>query len=77
MMNGLAEDLTGHLLNRVNTGREVDVVLRDLFVTLYAREITASERTLCGKFLGDNPDTEDWRRLITTLFNSKELIYVY
>ncbi|MDB4580789.1 DUF1553 domain-containing protein, partial [Akkermansiaceae bacterium] len=77
MMNGLAEDLTGHLLNRVDTKREVDVVLRDLFVTLYAREITASERTLCGKFLGDNPDTEDWRRLITTLFNSKELIYVY
>jgi hypothetical protein len=55
----------------------VDVVLRELFVTLYAREITASERMLCGNFLGDNPDTEDWRRLITTLFNSKELIYVY
>ena len=77
MMNGLAEDLSGHLLNRVNTEREVDVVLRDLFVTLYAREITDSEQTLCGKFLGDNPDTEDWRRLITSLFNSKELIYVY
>jgi hypothetical protein len=73
----LAEDLTGHLLDRVDTEREVDVVLRELFVTLYAREITASERMLCGKFLGDNPDTEDWRRLITTLFNSKELIYVY
>ena len=77
MMNGLAEDLTGHLLNRVDTEREVDVVLRELFVTLYAREATASERMLCGNFLGDNPDTEDWRRLITTLFNSKELIYVY
>jgi hypothetical protein len=64
-------------LNRVNTERELDVVLSDLFVTLYAREITASESSLCGKFLGDNPDTEDWRRLITTLLNSKELIYVY
>jgi len=77
MMNGLAEDLTGHLFDRVDTEREVDVVLRELFVTLYTREITASERMLCGNFLGDNPDTEDWRRLITTLFNSKELIYVY
>jgi hypothetical protein len=48
-----------------------------LFVTFYAREITASERTLCRKFLGDNPDAEDWRRLVTTLFNSKELIYVH
>ena len=55
MMNGLAEDLTGHLLNRVDTEREVDVVLRELFVTLYAREITASERTLCREFLGDSP----------------------
>jgi len=61
----------------VNTEREVDVVLRDLFVTFYAREITASERTLCQKFLGDSPSAEDWRRLIATLFNSKELIYVH
>ena len=77
LMNGLAEDLTGHLLNRVDVNREVDAVLAELFVTFYAREITASERTLCRKFLGDNPDAEDWRRLVTTLFNSKELIYVY
>ena len=77
MMNGLAEDLAGHLLNRVNTEREVDVVLRELFVTLYAREITASERTLCREFLGDSPNADNWRRLIATLFNSKELIYVH
>ena len=77
LMNGLAEDLTGHLLNRVDVNREVDAVLAELFVTFYAREITASERTLCRKFLGNNPDAEDWRRLVTTLFNSKELIYVY
>jgi len=53
--------------------RDVDVVLRELFLRFYAREITASDRTLCQNFLGDNPDAEDWRRLIATLFNSKEL----
>ena len=77
LMNGLAEDLSGNLLSRVNVKREVDVVLHELFLRFYAREITVSERTLCRKFLGDNPDAEDWRRLIATLFNSKELIYVY
>jgi hypothetical protein len=76
-MNGLAEDLSGNLLSRVNVKRDVDVVLRELFLRFYAREITVSERTLCRKFLGDDPDAEDWRRLIATLFNSKELIYVY
>jgi hypothetical protein len=73
----LAEDLSGHLLNRVDVNREVDAVLAELFVTFYAREITASERTLCQKFLGDSPKAEDWRRLIAALFNSKELIYVH
>ena len=77
LMNGLAEDLTGHLLSRVNIERDMDVVLRELFVTFYAREITESERTLCPNFLGDSPNAEDWRRLIATLFNSKELIYVH
>jgi hypothetical protein len=77
LMNGLAEDLSGNLLSRVNVKRDVDVVLRELFLRFYAREITVSERTLCRKFLGDDPDAEDWRRLIATLFNSKELIYVY
>ena len=77
LMNGLAEDLTGDLLSRVNVKRDMDVVLRELFMTFYAREITASERTLCRKFLGDSPNAEDWRRLIATLFNSKELIYVH
>ena len=77
LMNGLAEDLTGDLLSRVNVKRDMDVVLRELFMTFYAREITASDRTLCQNFLGENPDAEDWRRLIATLFNSKELIYVY
>ena len=77
LMNGLAEDLSGNLLSRVNVKRDVDVVLRELFLRFYAREITASDRTLCQNFLGENPDAEDWRRLIATLFNSKELIYVY
>ena len=76
-MNGLAEDLSGDLLSRVNMKRDVDVVLRELFMTFYVREITASERTLCRKFLGDRPNAESWRRLIATLFNSKELIYVH
>ena len=52
-------------------------MLAELFVTFYAREITASERKLCQKFLGDSPNADDWRRLIATLFNSKELIYVH
>ena len=77
LMNGLAEDLSGHLVSRVNLERDVDDVLRELFMTFYAREITSSERTLCRKFLGDSPNAEDWRRLLATLLNSKELIYVY
>ena len=77
LMNGLAEDLSGNLSSQVNVKRDVDVVLRELFLRFYAREITASDRTLCQNFLGENPGAEDWRRLIATLFNSKELIYVY